>query len=898
MAPEQTLVAGDYVSDLESRVEYLRHLADIFHELLSEQSSDALLHRVAATLKKLIPYDSLTVYEVDRGRGLIVPLLAMDTYADEIMNGPFPIGTGLTGWAVERGEPVLANEAHADPRTAVIPGTPMEPEALISVPLKARGTITGALNVYRLGHDAGFTEAEFDIVKRFADAAALALDNASIRDSLERQANTDPLTGLFNHRYFHERLRAELNRASRNREPLTLLVIDIDDFKRVNDVYGHAAGDQVLTTVAEVLSSNVREFDIPCRIGGEEFAVVLPSSDGADAMGFASRFLEKIATTDFSPAGRITISVGIASSAEHGMNARELLGSADTAMLTAKGRGKDQVVMFTNDVLVEANDPSQPGGLRDGRSISHLKMLRSLAGKLNRLNEVRQIGMTIANELRTLIDYHNCRVYLREEDMLIPIAFRGELSAYDGETPEILAVGVGEGITGHAAETGRSLLVPNALECEFAVEVPGTEDIEESMVAVPLNYGTRVIGAIVISKLGVAQFDEDDVRLMEVLAGQASVALENARLYEAQRLEAENAKDSAAVANALLDVSGELASAVSLEEVLDSIIQETSKTMASETVSVWLEEPDSGHLRVEALTGYDELQRLQMASIRVPTDRLYGMLPADRPLILNSGEVNQILGRDVSISGTFWVAPIRSETRFGILVAAPTAVNGHADRKKRLLVGIANQAKLAIDSAISYESLEQTFYSTVEALANALEAKDEYTSDHARSITDMCLDVGRALGIEGKDLKRLELGALFHDIGKIGISSEILLKPGPLTDAEREAMKRHPELGEQILRPIGRLEDVLPIVRHCHEHHDGTGYPDGLKGDEIPLESRIILTCDAFDAMTTDRPYRKRMPVSEGCRRLEQSAGTQFDPKIVEVFLSLIRSQPTFAQGH
>jgi diguanylate cyclase (GGDEF)-like protein len=798
---------------------------------------------------------------------------------------------------IERGEPVHANDAHADPRTAIVPGTPMEPEALICVPLIARGTIMGALNVYRLGQDAAFTESEFDMVRRFADAAALALDNANIRDSLERQANTDALTGLYNHRYFHERLRSELSRGSRAKDPVTLVVFDIDDFKKVNDIHGHAAGDQVLTSLAELLAANVRDSDVACRIGGEEFAVILPSSDVGDALGFASRLREKVAETDVGPAGRVTMSIGISSSVEH-RNARELLGSADTAMLTAKSRGKDQVVVFSEQDVEQPGAGEQARGLRDGRSISHLKMLRSLAGKLNRLNEVRQIGMTIANELRTLIDYHNCRVYLREDDLLIPIAFRGELAAYEGETPEILAVPVGEGITGHAAASGRSLLVPNALDCEFAVDVPGTEDIEESMVAVPLNYGTRVIGAIVISKLGIGQFDEDDVRLIEVLGGQASVALENARLYEAQRQEAENAKESAAIANALLDVSGKLASAESLEEVLDSVIQETSKTLASERVSVWLEEPDSGELRVEALTGYDDLQRLDMAAIRVPTERLFQMLPPEGPLILDADEINHIMGREVMTTGTFWVAPIRSESRFGALVAAPTVTNGQAERKALLLAGIANQAKLAIESAVSYENLERTFYSTVEALANALEAKDEYTSDHARSITDMCLDVGRELGIEGKDLKRLELGALFHDIGKIGISSDILLKPGPLTDAEREVMRTHPELGEQILRPIGRLEDVLPIIRHCHEHYDGSGYPDGLKGDEIPLESRIILTCDAFDAMTTDRPYRKRMPVEEACRRIERAAGTQFDAEVVEVFLRLIRSQPTSTQGH
>jgi HD-GYP domain-containing protein (c-di-GMP phosphodiesterase class II) len=151
----------------------------------------------------------------------------------------------------------------------------------------------------------------------------------------------------------------------------------------------------------------------------------------------------------------------------------------------------------------------------------------------------------------------------------------------------------------------------------------------------------------------------------------------------------------------------------------------------------------------------------------------------------------------------------------------------------------------------------------------------------------MALEVGRELNLDGKTLKRLELGALFHDIGKIGIPASILSKPGPLTPEERAVMETHPELGEKILAPISRLEDVRPVVRHCHERWDGAGYPDGKAADEIPIESRVILVCDAFHAMTTDRPYRSRLPVEEAFRRLEESSGSQFDPGVVDAFLRL-----------
>jgi HD-GYP domain-containing protein (c-di-GMP phosphodiesterase class II) len=154
----------------------------------------------------------------------------------------------------------------------------------------------------------------------------------------------------------------------------------------------------------------------------------------------------------------------------------------------------------------------------------------------------------------------------------------------------------------------------------------------------------------------------------------------------------------------------------------------------------------------------------------------------------------------------------------------------------------------------------------------------------------MSLLVGKELGLDRDAMKRLEFGALFHDIGKIGIPSEILQKPGPLTDEEFEIVKEHPELGEKILEPIDRLADVRPIVRACHERWDGLGYPDGKAGLDIPIEARIVLVCDAFHAMTTDRPYRNRLPEDEAVRRLRESSGTQFDPTVVDAFSRLFAS--------
>jgi HD-GYP domain-containing protein (c-di-GMP phosphodiesterase class II) len=266
-------------------------------------------------------------------------------------------------------------------------------------------------------------------------------------------------------------------------------------------------------------------------------------------------------------------------------------------------------------------------------------------------------------------------------------------------------------------------------------------------------------------------------------------------------------------------------------------------------------------------------------------------LAGAEPFVVSEEQREAIMGpENVGVGRPFVIAPIALDGgRFGCIAVAPPNDAEFTERQQRLLAGIAHQAKLALTNAGNFRSLERTFLETVEALANALEANDEYTSSHARWITDFALRVGEGFGLDGRALKRLELGALFHDIGKIGIPETILSKPGPLTDDERELIERHPALGEKIIAPIDRLEDVRPIVRHCHERYDGTGYPDRLKGEEIPLESRIILVCDAYHAMITDRPYRKRLSDEEALRRLEEGAGTQFDPRVVEVCRNVLR---------
>ena len=867
-----------------------RFVWDIAHLLVSEDSPGAVLEAVADALGELIPHDTLTVFQIDAARGTLRPVLCRDTYAAEIMAmDPIPLGEGITGSVAQSGEPQLVNDAHLDPRAVQIAGTPEEAESMVVIPLVARGERTGCLSLYRLGEGNHFSQEDLALTMRFGELAALAIDNANTRARLQTQVVTDPLTGLFNHGYFHERLREEVQRASRQRTGVGLVLFDIDDFKRVNDCFGHGIGDQLLRGVAALVREASRGEDVLCRTGGDEFAAILPGSSEDGAVSVAERIRDRVAGASFPMAGSVTVSVGVAVGPFHASSARDLFACADLAMLEAKAAGKNAVRLYDRENghrTAEAPEARQTRG--EVRSVAHMKMLQSLAAKLNRLNDVDEIASVILDELRGLIDYHNCRIHLMSEDdrRLIPIAFRGELLEYQGETFDALVTRVGEGITGHVAETGRSLYLPDAGQFEQAVQIPGTPEVDESILAVPLRYGDRVTGTIVLSKLGLDQFDQDDTRLLEVLASNAAVALENARLLQVER-------KSAATSGALLEMLGALTRARDTKAVLQEALARTTTLLGAGEVGAWIRDRATGYYVPVTQAGMSEELVERWAELVIPPGVIDPLVRStEEPFVVAAEEVDQVPAAyrlHPEVATPVLVMPVRWEPDgFGAIVVF--GADEHASfgpRHLGLAKAIGHVCSLALGNANSYQELERSYVATIEALANALEAQDEYTHNHARALAEMALTVGEELGVDPGRRQTLELAALLHDIGKIGVPSEILRKPGPLTPEERREINRHPEIGERILSAVPFLHHLRPIIRACHERWDGKGYPDGLSGESIPLDARIVFVCDAFHAMTTDRPYRKALAKEEAIRRLRVAAGTQFDRDVVDAFIRL-----------
>jgi putative nucleotidyltransferase with HDIG domain len=259
-------------------------------------------------------------------------------------------------------------------------------------------------------------------------------------------------------------------------------------------------------------------------------------------------------------------------------------------------------------------------------------------------------------------------------------------------------------------------------------------------------------------------------------------------------------------------------------------------------------------------------------------------------LIADTRQDPDFLGSDAERqAGSELSVPIRVAGEIWGVLNLESLESGAFEEADLLLVDtVAAHVGGALHRSRLFGELESTFTTTLGVLSDALEAKDSYTAAHADDVADVAVSVGRRLGLEEDELRVVRYGALLHDIGKIGVRSEVLKKPGRLTAEEFEEIKQHTVIGAKMLERIPFFAPVQPIVRSAHERWDGRGYPDGLAGEDIPLGARIVCACDAFHAMTSDRPYSKARSAEEAAAEMVRCAGSQFDVRVVDALLEVI----------
>ncbi|OIO92019.1 MAG: hypothetical protein AUJ92_15135 [Armatimonadetes bacterium CG2_30_59_28] len=243
------------------------------------------------------------------------------------------------------------------------------------------------------------------------------------------------------------------------------------------------------------------------------------------------------------------------------------------------------------------------------------------------------------------------------------------------------------------------------------------------------------------------------------------------------------------------------------------------------------------------------------------------------------------------------VPVIVKEKLIGVIEVINRVDGTHFDRRDQsLLSAIASEAGIALENARLYRDLRSLYLNVIEALARTIDVKDSYTHDHSRRVTLLAQAIAKEMGFPEEQMDFLQIAGLFHDIGKLGVDGSILHKAARLDDEEYETLKKHALIASDIVGEIKPWKHIVPWIRHTHECYDGSGYPAGLKGDEIPLPSRIIAIADSYDAMTSDRPYRERLDRETAIARVTEQSGKQFDPEVVNAFLNAVSEGRTPAQ--
>ena len=502
--------------ELHRRLESQRRLLEVNERLMATLDPGGVLEMIADSLKTVVSYDALTIYRVDHVAAVRRAVVARDSFAEAILSHESPLDAGITGWVVHNREAVLANDAHLDPRSMHIPGTPEEPESMIVCPLVLAGDVIGTLNLSRMGEDdAHFTQDEFELVQLFAGQASIALRNAEAHGAVVTRAERDALTGLRNHGAFQR----EIGEWVEVGAPFVLLMLDLDSFKSYNDAHGHPAGDTLLARIGLAMRDAIRADDRVYRYGGDEFAILLTGMPVAEAREVAERVRASVALLTAGDGPLVTVTVGLARFPDDGATKDDMVAAADRALYLAKptdiGRGA-------------SNDPT--------RDLFLAAVDETTYRLLERL-EPSQLLRAIVERAAGMVGVEHGYLYLLEDDGRgsAELVARVGIGAFEPHVGYRLPPGTGLGWA--VVHSG----LPQVVD-DYDAYAERAPDLElgsfGAVCAVPLTSGDEVLGVIgLASGIPARPFSARESAAVTRFAQLASVALDNARLFERAQTE-------------------------------------------------------------------------------------------------------------------------------------------------------------------------------------------------------------------------------------------------------------------------------------------------------------------------------------------------------------------------
>jgi HD-GYP domain-containing protein (c-di-GMP phosphodiesterase class II) len=413
-----------------------------------------------------------------------------------------------------------------------------------------------------------------------------------------------------------------------------------------------------------------------------------------------------------------------------------------------------------------------------------------------------------------------------------------------------------------------------------------------TLLAVPMTVRNQVLGAVFVARQKtLPPFTEKGINLIKGMVSNAAISVSHMRLYDEALDTAINLAKRVETILALDEINKAISSSLSRDKIFETAIQGIERIIPCDMVMII--QGDKGKFTITVSHWKDEsspsaLQpgaRLSLS--RSIAGNAFGKGKSSSVDSLGTssrqGQLDNILS-EAGIATLLAVPLISRERTKGVLLLGDRQPGGFVREETFVIEKIAAQISVALENAGLYEDMRSLFINTVTSLANAIDAKSPWTKGHSERVMNIAACIATEMGLSESFVEQIRIAGLLHDIGKIGILEALLEKPEKFTDEDFPPMRLHPEKGVAILSPINQLQEILPAIFHHHERYDGGGYPDGLKGEDIPLQARIIAVADAFDAMVADRPYKKGFSAEKALQLIRTGAGSQFDPAVVECF--------------
>jgi len=426
-----------------------------------------------------------------------------------------------------------------------------------------------------------------------------------------------------------------------------------------------------------------------------------------------------------------------------------------------------------------------------------------------------------------------------------------------------------------------------------------------TLLAVPMQVRQQVTGVVLIARSRKLElFSAAETTVIRELVAQAALVASHIRLLDESLEMALEVAKRVDIILMLDDINKAISSSLSRERIVATAIDRIESVVQCDLQALY--EVKNGELVV--LAGRSD--SMALPARLTPGTVLKGSSIIRRAVSTGESQYHHDLGQNtkesslgkslaaVGIRSLLAVPIIGHEGALGVMMLGDRSPGRFRSEETFAIGKIASQLAVAMENSRLYSDMRQLFFSTVSALANAIDAKSPWTKGHSERVMRVAAGIAGDMGLSDDDVERVRLGGLLHDIGKIGIIEALLEKPKELDDDEFPPIRLHPEKGVAILQPIEQLRHVLPAILHHHEFYDGSGYPYGLAGSNIPLDARIIAVADSFDAMVADRPYRKGLSVAAAVEELVRCSGTQFDADIVDCFrakLARVTRNPSLA---